>query len=194
MPSSSSFVIPSENDLPENQQVRTGGFLILGRSAPHREGEQQFKLTYSDSFVIVENPFSPFGPVFTLLLIEPEFYVGTNLNLAYFHYRLSDSPQDFGGCFHLFDPTESGEGEVVVNDIVYTIRNEVSTGYGGGPDNRIEYTSYTTVFGGMCYEVIFYLHSNIIYNDDTGLGEEFDAEGIFAKMWQTFEGLELLAE
>lgn len=158
------------------------------QSFDYVDGARRFELTYSDYFVVDDNP-PPYyrdKSVFSLLLIESEYYDQTNLNEAYFIITASKEPQEIANCT-LTGPPIQGKGEVRVNNVDYQWMDQIN----GGAGNIWQEISYMTIYGETCFHVIFFLHSHHAENYDPPVSD-FDADGVIAKLTEVFDSLVFL--
>ena len=146
---------------------------------------------YDDDFAPVrfnEIPVYKVEPEFALQYIDTEAYASTNLLEAYFLFGSTFQSNIVQSCTQpasLGGP-ESIVGEVNINGINYT-RSEAA---GVAAGNIYEQIYHRAVVNGICYEIIFFIHStNIgVYAPDAGV-KEFDRAALLQRFEDTLSTL-----
>jgi len=172
----------------------TGDFTLRVAVNPPGEPYQYFNyadprhlytLRYSDEFAPFENvPAGDFKgtPGLVLGLIRPDFLSPvTNLVEAYFLFSVMDDAQTVSTCTQPLPQLESVTGQETINGYFFTQSEAVGVGAGNIYDQVI----YRTVYNGICYEAVFYMHSGNIGNYTPGAVIEFDRN----ELVQKFEGI-----
>ncbi len=147
----------------------------------------KISLSYSDEFA----PAPPvagnykFTPELSLHYIDNTVYESTNLGEV---YLFIGSSADAGQVATCTDPNPNGGGpeQLIGNEIIngYTFVHSNSLGAGAG--NFYEQEIYRMANNGVCYEVIYFIHSGNIGNYPPGLVTEFDKNAIVQKLYSVF--------
>lgn len=156
---------------------------VATQSFPYLSKNQKVSFSYSDEFAPVRFP----GPQvykiaseFALQLIDTKFHTGTNLNEAYFLFGSTNDSSLVANCTQ---PTSAGGpeynvGEANINGIDF-VRSE-RTGVGLG--NAYQQIFYRTTHNGVCYEIIFHMHSSSVGAMPAEWGiKEFDRPALLQK-------------
>ena len=144
---------------------------------------QNATFTYMDDFAPVRFPGSQVykvEPEIALELIDPQFYLKTNLIEAYLLFGSTNDSNIVNSCTQSgsFAGEEKITGDVNINGVKF-VRSE---GAGVGAGNIYEQIYHRAVHNGTCYEVTFYIHYGNIgnYSPDSGV-KEFDQDALIQK-------------
>jgi len=144
-------------------------------------------LTYPDTFApalpVVGNYKT--DPELTLNLIDTASYEKTNLSEAYLFISSTSDSQVVGTCT---EPNESGGGpeQVIGEEVIngYTFVHSTSDGAGAG--NYYQQEIFRMVNNGVCYEVIYFMHSTNVGNYPAGTVAEFNRDALMQKFNNIF--------
>jgi hypothetical protein len=147
----------------------------------------KLSLTYSDLFAPALPVISSYKiyPELALHLVDTASYEKTNLGEAYIFFSSSADAQTVATCT---DPNQNGGApeQVIGNETVngYTFVHSKAAGVGAG--NIYDQEIYRMVNNGICYEVVYYMHSGNIGNYTPGSVNEFDRNAIVQKFYSVF--------
>jgi len=138
-------------------------------------------LTYTDSFAPADIPSilnNKTEPLLALRLIDASFYEKTNLGEAYAVFGADEKnastceePNLTGGAPEMPNGRENFNG--------YEFAYSLASGAGAG--NLYDQHIYRGARNGVCYEIIFFIHSSNIGNYTPGAVKEFDAQALMQK-------------
>lgn len=174
--------------------VKSGGdqtkFTLRVAINPLGKAEQAFTynggnitLTYSDQFAPSSLPSTLNNKTslqLALQLIDTNSYINTNLGEAYFVLGSSTDSQIIADCTQ---PNQSGSGfEISNGNVIFNSYNFTSSSSSdAGAGNIYNQYIYRIVNKGVCYEVIYFIHSSNIGNFPPGVVKEFDINTLLQK-------------
>ncbi|MBI3162720.1 MAG: hypothetical protein HYZ23_09430 [Chloroflexi bacterium] len=149
-----------------------------------------FSLAYSDAFV----PALPvpgnykFPPQLSLRLVDSSVYENTNLGEVFLFAGGTAEAQIVAACME--SNVSGGGSEIVVgNETINGYTFVHSTADGAGAGNLYQQEIYRMANDGVCYEVIYYIHSSNIGNFPPGIVTEFDRNLVVQRLSEVFSTL-----
>lgn len=184
--------------------VKSGGdandFVLRVAINPPGKSKQMFKydsvdigLSYSDQFApanFLPSLNSKTNVQFTLQMIDTSSYINTNLGEAYFVFGSSTDASVVSTCT---EPNQSGGGlEVSNGNATFNGYNfTYSTASDAGAGNIYNQHIYRILDHGICYEVIYFIHSANIGNFSPGVVKEFDLQDLMQKFNEILSTIQL---